>query len=344
MALQIVDAMNNAGAWNALAPNGATPSTEISAADETNQIRYGADAHSLRVAASGNAQDHLLRRTRAALDLSAFGELRLWIFSSRIADGSASQPFFLELRLGSAALALDAPGNTWHRYLPVARAGTWELLRLSLADLAPAVRSSLSALQLRCIDAALPFTCVLDDLAAVRDEMLADADAALLARLHERITINGTAVPALLYVPGVTAPSQPYIRITQHHIAFADERTSSSRARTDFSSNRFALRPPSYGYNLHYQFEAVAANRSEQAAILEFILRELTPRGELIVNNSPLPLEWMPVPPYNADGAPLTDRALLHFRVLTYQEVGAAEPAVPPYHSVSIEIDQAQPA
>jgi hypothetical protein len=104
------------------------------------------------------------------------------------------------------------------------------------------------------------------------------------------------------------------------------------------------LRPLSYGYNLHYQFDVVAANRSQQATILEYILRELTPRGQLLVNNSPAPLEWVPVPPYTVDGAPLSDRALLHFRVLTYQEVGAAEPATLPYHSISIELDQMQPA
>lgn len=344
MASQIVDAMDSQGAWIALSPDGVTPSTELSVTAESTLVRYGIDGQSLRVSGSTNAHGHLLRRTRAPLDLTAFGELRLWLFSSRAATGSSSQPFFLELRLGSAAQSLDDPANLWHRYLPADRASTWELIRLSLSDLAPAVRGSLSALQLRCLDATTTFTCVLDDLVAVREEMLSDVEAALLARLHERISVAGAPVPAFLHVPGATMPAPPHIRITHHHIAFADERTSSSPTRTDFSANRFALRPPSYGYNLHYQLEVVSANRSQHTAILEFILRELTPRGQLLVNNSLLPLEWVPVPAYNTDGAPLSDRALLHFRVLTYQEVGAAEPAIPPYHAVNIEIDQAQPA
>jgi hypothetical protein len=52
-------------------------------------------------------------------DLEPFADLELSVRSDRAADGSEDRPFFLELRLGSKALAIGAGGNDWHRLIQV---------------------------------------------------------------------------------------------------------------------------------------------------------------------------------------------------------------------------------
>ena len=326
-----IDAMSDATPWQALAPDGVTPSTELTVALESANVRFGPDARSLRLTATRSATGHLVRRTLPApLDLRSFDELRLSLWSSRTTHAtSPQQPFFLELKLGGATLAPDAPANTWHRLLPVYSRSTWEPVRLGLADLPAPLRSAVRVLQLRCVEASTAFTCFLDDLIAVREEMIPDVEAALLARLHQRLTLGDTPVPALVQVSGVpVSATPPYILITQYDIVYADPRTSATRARGDFSTSGGVVRPRTHAWDLHYQLQAHASDRPSQARILEFLLRTLGPHGELEVNGSPLPYELIPLPATERLGGQRSEHVTLHYRVAARLEVGAAEPAV----------------
>ncbi|MBZ4373791.1 hypothetical protein [Corallococcus sp. AS-1-6] len=316
MAHLLVEPMDTAAAWSALAPDGVTPSTELSIADETTQVRPGTDGHSGRITASATAAGHLLRRTLGApVDLTPYRELRLWLNASRVATGAPAQPFFLELRLGSVALPADAASNTWNRFLPVAQASTWELHRLSLDDLAPATRSAVVTLQLRCV-AEGPFTCCLDDVLAVRDEMVSDVEAALLERLHNVLVVEGSPVPAEVHSPDVAPPAKPYLRVTPLGVEPSDARTPSTTVRSDFSSTGFRTRPAGFAYDLWYQVEAFASSRADEARLLDFALQRLPPRGDLLVNGAPIPLEMRTLPATELIGGSRGERVGLVYRVL----------------------------
>src|SRR5947209_3372303 len=135
----IIDAMDNASLWRALAPDG-TPSTELTLVNDAAQVRFGPDKKSGQITASTNSLNHRLQRTLPAIDLTNFDEIRLWLWSSRSADGSPAQPFFLEVRLASAAMSLQDPANPWLRYMRVSQVEAWEFVRLSLDDLPSQVR------------------------------------------------------------------------------------------------------------------------------------------------------------------------------------------------------------
>lgn len=116
----------------------------------------------------------------APLDLRPFDELRLWVRASELADGSLRSPFFLELSYLDSG---DAPGEEHRWLLPVNRPHTWEQRRIGIqADR----RASVTRFRLTCLDNRA-FVCHLDALLAVRDELLADVGAALVAALEHRI-------------------------------------------------------------------------------------------------------------------------------------------------------------
>jgi hypothetical protein len=338
MAQLVIDNMNNAGFWSALEPDGVTPSTELTLTADATRFRFGADQQSGRISGTANALDHRLQRGLANLDLTGFDELRFWLWSDRLADGAAGRPFFLEARLGSAALPIDNVGNTWSRTLPVGQARTWELVRLSLDDLPAAVRSSANQLQLRCSDDTAGFTCNLDDLLAVREQMLTDVDNALVARLHNQLTLNGNQVAAVLFhAEQQPVVQQPYIQIKQYDVQYVGERTPVVQTRADYSANGLSLRPLSIAYDIFYELDFLAQSRAEKTMIMEFVLRRLSPRSELLVNAVPLTLDWVPVPPYDQSGG-LRDRSLLYFKVATRQEVGAAQPVRLP-STITIDVE-----
>ena len=336
-----IGAFDTASGWATLAPDNATPSPELTLADDTTLAHFGADARSLRISGSVDAADHRARKTLPALDLRAFDELRLWLHSDRLADGTPARPFFLELRLGSDALAVDAPANTWQRYLPVTRAGEWELVRVNLRDLPAATRGAVSVIQLRCIDASAAFVCHVDDVLAVRAEMIGDVDAALLERLHERVSVGGVLVPALLYLPeNPVQQAAPYIRITNYAIAYVDMNTSGATARGDFTGTSFQVYPRSLPYHLFYEIDVFADTRQHKTQVQEFVLQALPPNGRLVVNDTLAPIGWIAVPWQELIGGHVTDRAPLHYQVLTWQELGAPQVVTPPYRSVVLDVDQ----
>ena len=325
----VLDAMNNAAAWIALAADGVTPSGEIALADDPLRFRYGNDATSGRLTATTTALNHLLQRSLPALDLTDSDELRLAINADRAAGESGNRPFFLELRLASAAMPFNAPANTWHRFLPVGRTGEWELVRLGLAGLDPAVRAAVSAVQLRCVDASRAFTCNVDDMMAVKNELFADVEAALRRRLHEQVVVNGSPVPAVVHAPDAPVPARPYVRILLRDVRFADPRTPSTSTRCDFSTDGYRLRPAGVGYDLYYQVDVWADDRPAQTRLLEFTLAELGPHGELLVNGAPLAITMVDVGPLDLIGGARTDRVGFHYRIAARLESAAASPVKP---------------
>jgi len=339
-----IDDMDDASQWSPLGPDGTTPSTEISITTDTAKFRYGEDNASARITATENARNHRLRRSMPAMDLSRFDELRFWFWSTRVADDSSTRPFFLRLRLGSAAMALNNPGNIWFRYLPAFRAEVWELVRVTIADLAPQIRSALNAIELTCVDGT-PIECNLDTLLATREEMLNDVEVALAAKLHQRINVGGAAVIAHIHNPDDPAPVvMPNIRIIPRPIFLSTERAGSGESRTDFTDNAFRLRPIGIPYNLYYDIDVFAENRQHKAEIYDFVLKTLAPRNELIVNGQPVTVELVNALTEPIASQNLSERTLLRFKVSAWQPAGTSIPVRPPYREVIIEADSRAPA
>jgi hypothetical protein len=336
-----IDEMNSPGLWSALAPDGVTPSGELNLSTDATRFRFGSERLSGRLSGTVNAQQHRVQRSLANLNLSEFDELRFWLWSDRMADGTPGHPFFLAAYLGSAALPIGSAGNTWTRSLPVQQTRTWELVRLSLDDLPAAVRSAANLLQLRCIDAATSFTCNLDDLLAVREQMITDIEVALLARLHNQFSVNGLMVAAMVYHPeNQPAVSMPYIHIRQYDLRYAGERTPVVQSRTDYANSSFLLRPVSVAYDVFYALDVFAQSRTEKTQIMEFILRQFAPRSELLVTGVLLTLEWVAIEPFDQNGQLHSDRYHMHFKVSTRQEVGPAQRVRPP-STVVVEVKPA---
>lgn len=341
MAYLVIDAMDNANFWRAYAPDGVTPSTELSMTNDSTHVRFGADRKSGCITASSNALHHVLQHSLAALDLTSFDEIRLWLWSSRGADGSEAQPFFLEVRLASATMSIQDPANTWSRYLSASQAETWELVRLSLDGLQTAVREAVNLIQLRCVNTTVAFTCYIDDVLAVREEMIGDVDAALLELLHQQVRVDGALIPAFFIHPE-NPPEEliPSIRIMQYDIQYDSSRTSVVRSRSDFTTSGFRLRPTSIAYDLYYAVDVYAHSRQQKTQVMEFVLRTLSPCSALFVNGVQIRLEWITISPLDETGKWRSDRELLYFKVATRQENGPAEWVTPPYRDVSIGLDQ----
>jgi hypothetical protein len=323
----IVDSMDDATPWSAFAPDGVTPSTELSLTIDSSKPRPGADPTAGLITATSNALNHRLVRSLGPLDLTKFGDMRFWVYSNRAADGTPNRAFFLELRLASAAMPLTDAGNTWQRYVPVSQTGVWDPVRVTLNDLPTAVRSAVSVIQLRC--AAVPFQCDVDDIIAVQDEMIADVDAALLAQLNNVLVLSNP-VPAVLHpANGTLTQTRPYFEITNYDILWCRERTDSNRPRGDYTDAGYVIRPPCNAYELYYQVTAVADDRATQAQMLEFLLRTLPVRGALVVNGAPLPMESIMVYPFDQLGGVRTDALPIFYRISSRQEVGTSDAVLP---------------
>ncbi|MFF3450523.1 hypothetical protein ACFYXJ_25665 [Streptomyces sp. NPDC002667] len=325
MTARIIDPMGDAARWAALGPDGSTPSTEVTLADEAAVVGYGPDRRGARITATPSADGHLLRRALAPVDLSGFTEIRLSVRADRPA-GHGGAPFFLELRVGSAATALGDPANTWHRLLPVRSAARWETVRLSLDDLT--VTGPLTAIQLRCLGGT-GFTAYLDDVIAVAPQPFADADRALAARLAG-IEIGGTAVPVTVRAAGEPAPAAPALDVVQFDVRYAADRVVDAVVPRDFTGAGSRPAPPGDPYDLDYAVTPVASTRAEQTALLEAVVDRLSPVDELTADGERLParLVWIPGP--NRIGGFLTDVPALTYRV----SVRRVPPPVPPVRAV----------
>ncbi|MBE8516903.1 hypothetical protein ILP97_05125 [Amycolatopsis sp. H6(2020)] len=314
MTRHVIDPMDDATRWSAFTADGATPSTRLSMADESVVVGTGLDGTSAKVTAVDGADGHLLRRTMAPVDVTACAELRLSIRADRHADGR-DRPFFAELRLASAAMPLSHPANTWHRLLPVRARHTWETVRLSIDDLPAAVAGALTTAQLRCVSA--PFTAYLDDVLALRPQMVADADRALIAALAD-ITVGSTptAVPVAVRAQAEPAPEAVALDIVHVDLRPAPLRAASVGIARDHTSAGCRFADPGPAYDLDYVVRPVAAARAAQAALIEAVIDRIPAYGELVVDGDRLPIELVPPTGHTTPDAP----------VLVYR-VGVRQPA-----------------
>jgi hypothetical protein len=244
---------------------------------------------------SGGAAGHFAQRDLSATDLTGLGELRLWIKSPRIADGSANAPFYLRFRLASATIAFGDAANTWERMIPISQANFWQMVRMNLTDLPAGIRGAVNGIRIEVLDGA-PFTCAFDALLAVSERMLADVETALVATLDKQLKLNGADVPAVLYLDTGALPAAPNIRISPALIEYAPELSVPLEIRSDFTSAGFSLRPPSRGYQLYYDIEADGPASGDRATLLDFVLDQLMTTATLNVNGEYLPLDVVAVP------------------------------------------------
>jgi hypothetical protein len=298
-------------------------------------------APSATLHADAGSDGHYLERAGPATDLRGVTDLLLWIRCDRFADGTADNPLFLQVKLGSAAMAVNDPGNPWLRLVPVAQSGVWQPVPMSLGDLPAAVRGAVTTLRLTCLDAGTGWSADLDAILAVQPEVLADADAALLARLDQQLQLDGNPVPAFL-VPQAAAPQPPAFRISNYDVQ-PDRATSPAEGpRTDYTGSGFAIRPPATVYQIDYAVEALAEDRGTAAAMLSFALAELSPTSLLLGAGKVMTVDWIDAPSTAAPPvvAPPADHPVVHLRVRGAQPgVGAATRAVPPFNEISVEVD-----
>jgi len=319
----LIDAMDSATPWTALAPDGTTPSTLIGLTIDATRFRYGPDRKSGRIMALAGATGHSVRRGLASLDLLQVDELRLWVQSDRTAPGSS---FFLEVRLASAALPFEDPGNSWRSLVGIENRNAWERLRIDLGELPAAIRGAVDQVELRCVDGSQPFTVWVDDVIGVRDELIGDVEAALVARLENRVILGGGPVPAIVHGPDLPEPApKTYLRVLLFDVRYSDERTSATRTRGDYTAAGYDIRPRSVAYDLYYQLDVFAETRADQARLLEFLLAELGPFGQLLVNDVQAPIELVRMPALEMLNGERTDRVGLLWKVLVREELGARE-------------------
>jgi hypothetical protein len=337
----IIEDFADVSSWTPRQPGGA-PSTAISIAAGGSVRLTGLTGPSASANASTAATGNYLERVGLPLDLRPFPDLLLWVRSDRFADGTSGSPLFLEVRLGSGVPVGD-PSNTWARLIPIETPGLWQPVPLSLADLPDTVRQGVTTIRLTCVDATAAWQMDIDTILAVHPEVLADVDAALLARLDNRLSLGGAPVPAVVVPVGGAQPSTPVLRISNYDARPDRAMSPMDGPRTDFTGTEFALRAPATVYQLDYAIEALAPDRASEAAMLAFVLGELTPTARLLGAGRTIRVEWIDPPATAAPPvvAPPPDHPVVHVRIWAAQPgAGPAQRAVPPFNELSVQVDQ----
>jgi hypothetical protein len=331
MAQQWLDSFNTA--WASLEPDNSTPSSALVMSIDTDMFRFGADQSSGRISATTEAADHRLRHTFPAVDLTTYDELRLSILSDLAANGGAA-PFYLELRLASAAMSFEDTANTWRRYLPISEANQWETARFTLYDLPDAVRSAVTMMQVRCVAVPRGFTIYLDDPIAVRQEMIGDAEQALVEYLNVHVRIDDAPVPVYITHSGTTASEEPYLHVTLYGIRYVQD--IPVQQRVDFVDAGYSLLPPAVGYELYYEIDCRAPERSTSVRLFESVLAACVPRRQLRINNVLHRLEQINIDLH--DTFQRAEHLLVRFKISTQQEVGAPQRVQVPYHEIAVGV------
>lgn len=275
-----IDNFDSIAPWQALTPAD-TPSPDILLALDEPGPSLPAGGHSLSAGIAATAAGHRIERAVAATDLTSFPELRFWVRGDRPTVQDSAQPFRLELRLGSAALPINAVGNDWHRRIPIAPAGRWTLVRLALDDLPAAVRGAVTHIALFVLAGDGGLKVWLDDLRAARPAMVPDADAAVVAALDGVLTIGGNPVPAILDVPGAAVPAEPWIGIVNYGATPADALGGQARRNADYTATGHRIYPEPEAWHLEYRIEFAAGDADAQAAMLDFAVARLGIYGTL---------------------------------------------------------------
>jgi len=337
----VIESFGTVAAWTSHRADGSPSTAFVITAGGPPRVP-GLSPPSATLRADAGSDGHYLERAGPATDLTGLTDLLLWIRCDRLADGTTDHPLFLQVKLGSAAMTVDAPANSWLRLVPVTQAGVWQPVPISLGDLPVGVRGAVTTLRLTCLDAGTGWSADLDAILAVRPEMLADADAALIARLNRRLELDGNPVPAFLVPLSAAAPQLPAFRISNYDVQ-PDRATSPTEGpRTDYTGSGFTIRPPATVYQIHYAVEALAEDRATAATMLGFALSELSPTSLLLGAGRAMTVDWIDAPSTAAPPvvAPPADHPVVHLRVRTAQPGAAADTrAIPPFNEIRVGVD-----
>jgi hypothetical protein len=334
MSVLSIDAMNDATKWSAVAPDGATPSTDLTIVNDPRVFNEGADGVSALVAATAGAEGHAIRRTAQAVDLRPYRELRM----SLRADGPpvvGAQRVVLELRLASDAVPVDDAANNWHRLVPISTMRHWETVRFSIDDLPDAVASAMTLIQMRCI--ASPFMLNIDDIAACLPQMAADCDRAFVAALSG-VTIDDKVVTVAVRSPEEALPEAPGLNIRHVDARYAPKRVINAPGRRDYTATGYRETHAGTPYDLDYAVTPVAANRGHQAALLDAVLDRLPPNGDLVIDGDSHPIELLTLSGLDRIGGAAGEVPVLMYRIGTRSPTRVGPP-VPEVTVVDVSAD-----
>src|SRR5262245_26794500 len=220
MSSLLVHAMDTA--WTSSAP------AALQVAVDT-QTFVGAGAASNRLVAQAGAFNASAEFVPATpLDLRDYEELRFWVLGNRAAHGTTVRPFYLEFSYTDAD---DTPDDVHRWFVPINQVGRWEQRRIGIQD---DRRSAITQLRWTCLTA-FPFVCNIDELLAVREEMLTDLEQALTQWLERQAVL-----------PGVTN-----VRLTQTASPGAAQIVLSITPGFN-AGNRLLLRGGSAGDEIHH--------------------------------------------------------------------------------------------
>ncbi|HEY3140004.1 MAG TPA: hypothetical protein VGJ86_02690 [Acidimicrobiales bacterium] len=328
MSRKAVAQLQDAGLWSATSASGQPTATLVVQPDAAVRLDVPVGAVVATAATIGD-------RVQAAvppIDLRPFDDLELWVQADQPADGSEAAPWYLELRLGSAARPIGTQNNPWHRFLPLRGDGQWETVVVGLADLPAAVRQATDAVRFTCVDAGRSFRCAIDGPWAVQASVIADVDDALRTVLDGVLELANTPVP-LAFEPG-PAPAAKALKIRQVTTRLRPDLPTGGERRTDFSGHGYQVRPAAVPVELGYELRPHAADRADHAAILEFALTQLATRPHLDVAGRPAALQLVEPAPESLDLPVVTITVVTSLR-----PAAAAVSAVPPFHQVEVEVD-----
>lgn len=321
----LLDNFDTPGLWSARDP-GDNPSAEIVIGADTQPHPFAEDPDAVRLDIQSGATGHLIRRAIQATDLTGFDSLTLWHRSDVSAAGTSADPLRLRLALGSAALPIGAAGNDWVRYLTAERADVWAYSVLALDDLPNAIRGALTTIELQIAATDGAHSLHLDGLEAQTPRMVADVDAALVARLDAQLILGGLPVSAAIEPAAPVAVGQSAIRLVQYEATRNEKRAHTGLRRTDFTETGHRLRPSPIPWDLFYRIAFVSVDRAGQAAMVDFVINRLGHRNWLPVGNRALRIEQ--VEQVGPDDA-MNDAPTLRYRVAAWFESGAATPVLP---------------
>ncbi len=141
------------------------------------------------VARSGSEGATIVVEPSPPLDLSQFDELRFWIKATGRADGSVVSPYYLEFKYKDIK---DDPFEEHCWFVPVNASGQWEQRRIGIES---ERRGSIYSIMFRSLSQQ-PFSCYIDDILAIREDVFSDIEQALVRQILEGIRLPGvTGVP-----------------------------------------------------------------------------------------------------------------------------------------------------
>lgn len=236
----------------------------------------------------GDPRPYARRLFDPPLDLSRTEEIRFWLRSSRIGDGSQRKPFYLSFEVSNNP---PNPDLSWSRLLQINRTGKWDIHKLWIGDMPANLRQSVGFLQFRSLDPTVEFNASTSSIVAVTAEPLQDMELSMFERLNNRFQViienQITEVPALIYLP--ENPSQidpPYILITP--LSIKPSKYGTGDVIDNYTTNGVFFRPVPTMFQLEYIITVYAQERSQKVHLLETILSDFSKTPYLFVNGERL--------------------------------------------------------